>query len=200
MLRDKEWKEVEGIMYKKKKVYVSKNDILRAEIIRLCHNIPVGGYRGQWKMVELVTRNFWWPGIMKEVKRYIEGCDSCQRNKNHTEQPVGKLMPNSIPEKPWTHILADFITKLPLAQGYNSILVVVDRLTKMVHFILTTERMSVEGLVRLFRNNVWKLHGLPESIISDRGPHFVVGLIKELNRMLGIESKMSTTFHPQIDG
>jgi len=91
---------------------------------------------------------------MKEVKRYIEGCDSCQRNKNHTEQPVGKLMPNSIPEKPWTHILADFITKLPLAQGYNSILVVVDRLTKMVHFILTTERMSVEGLVRLFRNNV----------------------------------------------
>jgi len=150
--------------------------------------------------VELVTRNFWWPGIMKEVKRYIEGCDSCQRNKNHTEQPVGKLMPNSIPEKPWTHILADFITKLPLAQGYNSILVVVDRLTKMVHFILTTERMSVEGLVRLFRNNVWKLHGLPESIISDRGPHFVVGLIKELNRMLGIESKMSTTFHPQIDG
>jgi len=94
MLRDKEWKEVEGIMYKKKKVYVSKNDILRAEIIRLCHNILVGGYRGQWKMVELVTRNFWWPGVMKKVKKYIEGYNYCQRNKNCTEQPVGKLMPN----------------------------------------------------------------------------------------------------------
>jgi len=69
-------------------------------------------------------------------------------------------MLNSILEKPWTYILADFITKLPLAQGYDSILVVVDRLTKMVYFIPTTEKMSAEGLARLFRNNVWKLHGL----------------------------------------
>jgi len=79
-------------------------------------------------------------------------------------------MPNLIPEKSWTHILADFITKLPLAQGYDLILVVVDRLTKMVHFIPTIERTSAEGLTRLFRDNVWKLHGLPESIISDRRP------------------------------
>ena len=71
-----------------------------------------------------------------------------------TEQPVGKLMSNSIPEKPWIHILADFITKLPLAQGYNSILVVVDRLTKIVHFISTIERTSIEGLARLFRDNM----------------------------------------------
>ena len=105
-------------------------------------------------------------------------------------------MPNSILEKPWMHILAEFITKLPLAQGYNSILVVVDRLTKMVHFIPTTEKTSVEGLAKLFRDNVWKLHGLPESIISDRGPQFTAGLMRELNRMLGIKSKLSTAFHP----
>ena len=109
-------------------------------------------------------------------------------------------MPNSIPEKPWTYILADFITKLPLAQGYNSILVVVDRLTKMVHFIPTTEKTLAEGLARLFRDNVWKLHGLPESIILDRGPQFVAGLMRELNGMLGIVSKLSTVFHPQTDG
>jgi len=78
-------------------------------------------------------------------------------------------MPNLIPEKPWTHISADFITKLPIAQEYDSILVVVDRLMKMVHFIPTTEKMSAEGLARLFRDNVWKLHRLPESIVSDRG-------------------------------
>jgi len=100
----------------------------------------------------------------------MEGYDSCQRNKNCTEQPAGKLMPNSIPEKPWMHILADFITKLPIAQGYDLILVVVDRLMKIVHFIPTTEKTSAERLARLFRDNVWKLHGLPESIISDRGP------------------------------
>jgi len=98
------------------------------------------------------------------------------------------------------HISADFITKLPIAQGYNSILVVVDRLTKMVHFIPTTEKTSAEKLARLFRDNVWKLHGLPKSIISDKGPQFAAGLIRELNQILGIKSKMSTTFHPQTDG
>ena len=126
MLRDKEWREVDSIMYKERKMYVPKDNPLRTEIIRLYHNTPVGGHGGQWKTVELVTRNFWWPGVTKEVKRYVKGCDSCQRNKNCIEQPAGKLMPNSIPEKPWVHISADFITKLPLAQGYDSILVVVD--------------------------------------------------------------------------
>jgi len=124
------------------------------EIIRLHHDMPVGGHEGQWKTVELVTRNFWWPGVIKEVKQYVEGCDACQQNKNCTEQPVEKLMPNSIPEKPGTHILVDFITKLPLAQGYDSILVVVDRLTKMVHFIPTMEKTLAKRLAQLFRDNV----------------------------------------------
>ena len=99
-------------------------------------------------------------------------------------------MPNLIPEKPWTYISADFITKLPIAQGYNSILVVVNRLTKMVYFISTTEKTSAEGLARLFKDNVWKLHRLSKSIISDRGPQFVAGLIRELNQMLEIEGKI----------
>jgi len=124
------------------------------EIIRLHHDMPVGGHEGQWKTVELVTRNFWWPGVIKEVKQYVEGCDACQQNKNRTEQLVEKLMPNSIPEKPGTHILVDFITKLPLAQGYDSILVVVDRLTKMVHFIPTMEKTLAKRLAQLFRDNV----------------------------------------------
>ena len=109
-------------------------------------------------------------------------------------------MPNSIPEKPWIHILADFITKLPIAQEYNSILVVVDRLTKMVHFISTIEKILAKGLARLFRDNMWKLHGLSKSIISDRGLQFMAELMRELNQILGIESKMSTAFHPQTDG
>ena len=84
---------------------------------------------------------------------------------------------------------------MPLAQGYGSILVVVDQLTKMVHFIPTTEKTLAEGLARLFRDNVWKLHGLPESIILDRGPQFMAGLMRELNRMLGIASKLLMAFH-----
>ena len=98
------------------------------------------------------------------------------------------------------HISADFITKLLLAQGYDAILVVCDWMSKMVHFIPTTEQTSAKGLVKLFRDNVWKLHGLPESIISDRGPQFVAELTKELNEMLGISTKLSTAYHPQTDG
>ena len=181
MLRDEEWREEDELILKEGKVYVPKDEGLRTEIIRLHHDTPVGGHGGQWKMVELVTRNFWWPGVTKEVKRYVEGCNSCQRNKNQAAAPAGKLMPNEAPEKPWTHITADFITKLPLAQGYDAILVVCDRLTKMAHFIPTTDKTSAEGLARLFRDHVWKLHGLPESIISDRGAQFAANLMKELN-------------------
>jgi len=130
----------------------------------------------------------------------VERCDACQRNKNCTEQPAGKLMPNSTPDKAWSHISADFITKLPLAQGYDSILIVVDCFTKMAHFVPTMERTTAKGLARLFRDNVWWLHGLPKSIISDRGPQFVVGLMRELNGLLGILTKLSTAFHPQTDG
>ena len=108
-------------------------------------------------------------------------------------------MLNSIPEKTWTHISADFIMKLPLVQEYDAILVVVDRFTKMEHFIPTTEKTSAEGLAHLFRDNVWKLYGLPDSIISDRGPQFTAGIIKKLNCMLGIKTKLLTTFHPQTD-
>ena len=133
------------------------------------------------------------------MKRYVEECNFYQRNKNCTEQLVSKLMPNSIPEKPWTHISIDFITKLPLAQGYDSILVIVDQLTKIVHFILTTERMIAERLARLFRDNIQKLHSLFKSIILDRGPQFAAGLIRELNRILGTKSKMLMAFYPQID-
>jgi len=200
MLRDEEWRQEDGLMLKEEKVYVPKDEKLRAEVIRLHHDMPVGGHGGQWKTAELVTRNFWWPGVTREVKQYVEGCDACQCNKNRTQPPAGKLMPNLIPKKAWTHISADFIMKLPLAQGYDAILVVVDRFTKMAHFVPTTEKTSAEGLARLFRDNIWKLHGLPDSIISDRGPQFAAGIMKELNHMLGIETKLSTAFHPQTNG
>ena len=96
--------------------------------------------------------------------------------------------------------MVDFITKLPVVAEKDVILVVCDRLLKIAHFVATTEGTSVEGLVRLFWDNVWKLHELPESVMSDRGLQFVAELTKELNKMLGIRTKLSTTFHPQTDG
>ena len=157
------------------------------------------GHGRQWKTVELITRNYWWPGVTKEVKRYVEGCDQCQRMKNRVKMLAGKLRPNQIPEKLWQHISVDFIMKLPVSKGHDSILVVYDKFSKMLHFVTITEKIIVEGLARLFRDNVWKLHGLLESVISDRGPQFVAGITKELNKMLGIETKLSMAYHPETD-
>jgi len=133
------------------------------------------------------------------VGRYVEGYNLCQRMKNRIEEMAGKLKLSEMSEKSWTYLTADFITKLLVVAGKDVILVVCNRLSKMTHFVATTEVMSVEGLARLFRDNVWKLHRLPESVVSDRGPQFAVELTKELNRMLGIETKLSTAFHPQTD-
>jgi len=116
------------------------------------------------------------------------------------EEVAGKLKLSEVLKKPWTHLTVDFITKLLIVAGKDAILVVCNWLSKMTHFVATIEGTSAEGLARLFRDNVWKLHGLPKSVVSDRGPQFAVELTKELNRMLEIETKLSTVFHPQTDG
>jgi len=116
------------------------------------------------------------------------------------EEFAGKLKLSEVPKKLWPYLIVDFITKLPVVAGKDVILVVCYRLSKMTHFVATTEGTSAEGLARLFWDNVWKLHGLPESVMLDRRPQFAVELTKELNRMLGIETRLSTAFYPQMDG
>ena len=148
----------------------------------------------------MITRNYWWPGVKRDVGKYIKRCDLCQRMKNRTEEVAEKLKLSEVPEKPWIHLTVDFITKLPIVAGKDAILVIYDRLSKMTHFVATTEGTSAEGLARLFRDNMWKLHRLPESMVLDRGPQFVAELTKELNRMLEIKTRLSTVFHPQTDG
>ena len=130
----------------------------------------------------------------------MEGCDLYQRMKNRTEEVAGQLKLSEVLEKPWSYLTVDFIMKLPVVAGKDVILVVYDWLLKMTYFVAMMEGTSAEGLVRLFRDNVWKLHRLPESVVLDRGPQFAAELIKELNRMLGIEMKLSMAFHPQTDG
>ena len=187
-------------MLKEGKVYVPKDEELRAEVMQLHHDVPVAGHRGRWKTVELVTRNYWWPGVTRDVGKYVEGCNLYQRMKNRMEEPAGKLKLSEVPQKMWTHLTVDFIMKLPVVVGKDAILGVCDRLLKMTHFVAMTEGTLVEGLARLLQDNVWKLHRLLESVVSDRGPQFAAELIKELNRMLGIKTKLSMAFHPQTDG
>ena len=200
-LQGNEWKIEGDLVLKEGKIYMPKDEELRTKVIRLHHDIPAAaGHGGRWKMVELVTRNYWWPGVTRDIGRYVKEYDLCQRMKNRTEEPAGKLKLSEVPQKTWTHLIVDFITKLLVVAGKDAVLVVCDRLSKMTHFVATMEGTLAEGLARLFRDNVWKLHGLPESVVLDRGPQFAAELTKELNRMLGIKTKLSTVFHPQIDG
>ena len=134
------------------------------------------------------------------IASYVRGCDRCNRTKVFPKRPLGKLTPNLVPDKPWQIITDDLITGLPDSHGYNAIMVVVDRLTKLVHVIPTTDKLTSEGMARLFRDNIWKLHGLPEQVISDRGPQFVSAFMRELNRLLDIKTTPSTAYHPQTDG
>ena len=110
--------------------------------------------------------------------KYVEGYDLYQKIKNRTEKLAGKLKLSKVLEKSWTYLIVDFIMKLTGVVEKDAILVICNRLSKMTHFVATIERMSVERLARLFRDNIWKLHRLPESVVSDRGPQFAAELMK----------------------
>jgi len=153
-LRGNEWEIKGDLVLKEGKMYVPKDKKLRIEIIWLYHDIPVVEHEERWKTMELVTRNYWWPEMMKNVEKYVDEYNLCQRIKNRTEAPARKLIINEVPEKMWTHLIVDFITKPLLVTGKNMILVVCNQLSKMAHFVATTEETSAEGLARLLRTNV----------------------------------------------
>jgi len=153
-LRGNEWKIEENLVLKEGKVYVPKDEELRVEVIWLHHDVPAAGHGGRWKTVELVMRNYWWPGVTRDVGKYVEGYDLCQLMKNRSEEPAGKLKLSEVPQKTWTHLTVDFITKLPVVAGKDAILVVCNKLSKMMHFVAMTEGTSAEGLARLLRDNV----------------------------------------------
>ena len=125
-LQGNKWKIEEELVLKEEKIYVPKKKELRTEIIQLHHDGLAVGHKGRWETVELVMRNYWWPGITRDVGRYVEGCNLCQKMKNRAEEPVGKLKLGKVPEKPWTYLMVDFITKLLVVVGKNVILVVCD--------------------------------------------------------------------------
>ena len=148
----------------------------------------------------LVLRDFSWPGMHTFVRRYVQACDVCARIKAPRHKPYGLLQPLDIPARPWKSISMDFIIKLPLSHSYDSIWVVCDRLTRAAHFISTTESLNASGLAWLFLDRIFRYHGLPDSIVSDRGSVFISHFWKELTALLRIDLRTSTAYHPQTDG
>ena len=164
------------------------------------HDTPVAGHAGQWHAHELLAQTYWWPTMLSDTKSYVEGCEACQRNKINRQRKHAPLHPHATPELPWEEAAADVIGPLPESNGYNAILVVTDKLYKQCHMIPTTVELTAEGAAKLYRDYIWKLHGIPKKMISDRGPQFAAKFMEELFKILGVSRNLSTAYHPQTDG
>ena len=201
----KEWNFEKGLLLRRGKVYVPKDKNIRIELMKLHHDTRLAGHPGRWKTLELVSRNYWWPGMSVDIKHYVTGCDVCQRNKSSHQAPYGLLQPNEVPGGPWEIITTDLITQLPISSNTNgtpktAILVVVDRFTKRALFFSTTDNCSAIEVAEILYDRVFRDHGLPRQVISDRGTQFASKVFREFCKILGIRSTMSTAYHPQTDG
>ena len=195
-----EWKNSKSPYYQPR-VVIPDVPWIKKAILHELHNAAYSGHCGEDKTLEAVSRLVWWPYLRRDIKDYLATCEACQRNKASNQKPAGLLNPLPIPENPWDSVSMDFITGLPLTpRKHDAILVVVDRLTKMTHVIPTTTTVDATETARLFVDNVWKHHGLPLDVVSDRGSVFVGTFFSELLRILGTRHKRSTAFHPQTDG
>src|SRR5258705_888970 len=199
-LQSNEWEKDGDLVLYRGHVYVPKDPQLHHNIICVHHDSVVTGHPGWWKMLELVSHNYWWPGISHYVASYMAGCDTCNHCKSFLTQKVGKLMPNQIPSHCWEVISIDTIGELPESKGYNAILIVVDRLSKCIHAMPTVTMIDSAGVAHLFLKHVWRHHGLPEAVISDRGSTFMSNFSRELAALLDIQLTPSTAYHPQTDG
>ena len=165
------------------------------------HNTPYALHPGATKMYHNLRSNFWWSGMKRDVVKYVQSCLTCQQVKAEHQRPGGELQPIQIPEWKWDDISMDFIVGLPrTSNGYDTIWVIVDRLTKSAHFLPIKKTITLEHLAELYVKEVVRLHGVPKSIISDRDTRFTSHFWKCVQECLGTKLKYSTAFHPQTDG
>ena len=145
---------------------------MRQEIMKEHHDVPLIGHVGVHRTVDHIKRAFWWKGLWGDVSQYVRSCPVCQLMKSDHRKKAGLLQPIPLPERKWQQITIDLVTDLPESEGMTAIAVFVDRLTKMVHFVPCRKDIIAQQYARLFIDHVFKLHGLPEVIISDHDPRF----------------------------
>ncbi|PKA61698.1 putative mitochondrial protein [Apostasia shenzhenica] len=192
------WKNQQ--LRRKGKLVVGSDSELRFHIVQMMHADATGGHSGAYATMKRIKTVFHWRGINKLVRAMIKQCEVCQRSKYDASAYPGFLQPLPIPNKAWSDISMDFIEGLPPSNGRNIILVVVDRLTKYAHFIALSHPYSALEVAQIFLDNVFKLHGMPTTIVSDRDPVFISKFWKDFLRLQGVAQHMSTAYHPQTDG
>ncbi|KAI3771734.1 hypothetical protein L6452_02901 [Arctium lappa] len=183
------------------RVWVPKLGGCQKLLLEEAHKSRYSIHPGSTKMYRNLKLNYWWPVMKLDVASYVEKCLTCSLVKAEHQRPYGSLQSLEIPEWKWDHITMDFMTKIPRTlKGHNTIWVVVDRLTKNTHFLAMRETLPLDKLARLYINEVVSRHGVPLSIVLDRDSHFISHFRGAFQRELGTKVKLSTAYHPQMDG
>ena len=173
---------------------------IKLQLLREIHAVPYAGHPGYTRTLEVTKQFFFWVNMTTEVRQFVLDCPVCQVEKGSHLKPSGKLMPLDLPGRKWDHVAIDFVVGMPVQQNCDTILTVVDKATKMCHFIACSERISAKEVAQLYWQHVGRLHGIPSVLISDRDVRFTSRFWRELWRVLGTDLRMGSGFHPESSG
>lgn len=162
-----DYSQFKGILKFQNKLYIGQYRDLRSKVLHALHDSSMGGHSGIHGTYKRVSQLFHWPGLKKDVESFVKKCEVCQMCKPDNHHPARLLQPLAIPTQLWSHISLDFIEGLPKSEGKDTVLVVIDRLSKYAHFLSLSHPFNASKVARLFLDNIYKLHGLPQSIVSD---------------------------------
>jgi transposase InsO family protein len=191
------WAVVDGLVTFQGRLYIPLGAPLLHEFIMAVHD---DGHEGVQRTLHRLRRDVHSPNLRTVVQDYVRACSTCQRHKSEHLHPAGLLLPLPVPTTIWADIGMDFIEALPRVGGKSVILTVVDRFSKYCHFIALGHPYSAESVAQAFFTEIVRLHGIPQSIVSDRDPVFTAAFWKELMRLSGVKLQMTSAFHPQSDG
>ena len=192
------FKTVEGLLYYEDKVCVPRSCV--RDVLQLAHDSKLGGHFGFAKTLARVQR-FHWKGRTKDVRQYCEGCITCQQQGEMNTEKLGDPVSHNVPTRRWGCIATDFIVGLPLTkQGFDAITTWVDRLSRRVRLIPSKTSDTAEDTARSFMCNIFPIHGLPDSIASDRDPKFTSKFWRSVMQLCKIKLQMSSSHHPETDG
>ncbi|KAG1962189.1 retrotransposable element [Pimephales promelas] len=172
----------------------------RLAVLQWAHSAKLAGHPGVRGTLASIRQRFWWPTRERDTRRFVAACSVCAQTKSGNSPPAGLLRPLPIPSRPWSHIALDFVTGLPASAGKTIILTVIDRFSKAAHFIPLAKLPSAKETAQIIVENVFRIHGLPTDIVSDRGPQFTSQFWREFCRLIGASVSLSSGFHPQSNG
>ncbi len=173
---------------------------VRTSVLQWGHSSSLACHPGATRTHRLIKQRFWWPSMVRDARRFVSACPICAAGKGSNRPPAGLLQPLSVSSRPWSHIVMDFVTGLPLSDGKTVVLTVVDRFSKATHFIPLPKLPSARETATIVLDHVFHIHGLPVDVVSDRGPQFVSKFWTEFCRQLGATASLSSGYHPQTNG